>query len=425
MVNMLNYVISRFDLAFGLSRVVDLLNPYLTDHHQRVAYIAGAIATEVGYDKGKVQEIIVASLLHDIGLVDSEEFKELTTFEEQFSGIHKHGVLGAYLLEGMDEFCIVSEHIKNHHVQWGTKEIDSKFDLEATEESNIVFLADRVDALIDRDVFILEQRNQIVSKIESKRDEYFSPRLVDIFLELSEKEFFWFNIIDSDKKNIIKREFYFEPIFLGIESLERLASIISRIIDFRCSFTATHSAGVAAAAEQMAILAGMDEESVRKMKIAGYLHDIGKLAVPSEIINKPKKLDTFEFYKVQKHTFYTYMVLNNFDILDDIKEWAAFHHEYLDGNGYPFHVSSERLDLGCRIMTVTDIFTAITEDRPYRKGMCFEDVKNVFDDLVKDNKIDGELVEILFDNFDQVSQARIEEQEKAAGLYLEYKEKFI
>lgn len=146
------------------------------------------------------------------------------------------------------------------------------------------------------------------------------------------------------------------------------------------------------------------------MKVAGYLHDLGKLAVPAEILGKPGKLTNDEWNIIRSHTYHTHHIVGAIPALEVINTWAAFHHECLDGNGYPFHIKGDDVPLGSRIMAVTDVFTAITEDRPYRKGMTTEEALWVLQQMVADLKLDGSVVSGLREHFDEVNSARVDAQ---------------
>jgi len=160
------------------------------------------------------------------------------------------------------------------------------------------------------------------------------------------------------------------------------------------------------------------------MKIAGNLHDLGKLAVPVEILEKPGALTAAEFNIVKAHTYYTYKVLRNFRDMENIREWAAYHHERLDGNGYPFHLQAAELSLGARVMAVADVFTAITEDRPYRAGMAPDRASQVLVDMAANKALDGDVVQLLLDNFADVNQLRVLAQTASREEYQAFRESF-
>jgi HD-GYP domain-containing protein (c-di-GMP phosphodiesterase class II) len=133
---------------------------------------------------------------------------------------------------------------------------------------------------------------------------------------------------------------------------------------------------------------------------------VGKLVVPRAILEKNGKLDDEEFSIIREHPYFTRLILMDMDGFEDIANWAGFHHEKLNGKGYPFHFGREYLDLGSRIMAVADIFSAITEDRPYRKGMPREKVMEILRENAQREAIDAELVELLIAHYDEVDAAR-------------------
>jgi HD-GYP domain-containing protein (c-di-GMP phosphodiesterase class II) len=99
--------------------------------------------------------------------------------------------------------------------------------------------------------------------------------------------------------------------------------------------------------------------------------------------------------------------------LKQISEWASYHHERLDGNGYPFHIKGSNLSLGSRIMAVADVFTAITENRPYRDGMNDTQAISVLDNMVSHGALDGKIVEIVTANFKMLNELREKSQQES------------
>ncbi|MDT8394942.1 MAG: HD domain-containing protein [bacterium] len=125
--------------------------------------------------------------------------------------------------------------------------------------------------------------------------------------------------------------------------LENLARLFVRIIDYRSHFTATHSAGVAAVAGVLARALGFSAVNCRIIRVAGYLHDLGKLAIPTELIEKPGPLDEVEYLHIQDHALQSRRFLERIPELGHAIEWAAQHHERLDGSGYPEHCTEKEI----------------------------------------------------------------------------------
>ena len=117
------------------------------------------------------------------------------------------------------------------------------------------------------------------------------------------------------------------PLDFELDSIGKFANMFSHIVDFRSPFTATHSSGVTAVAEFLARVMGFSENEVYMMKIAGYLHDLGKLAVPVEILDKSASLNTDEFRIVRSHTYYTYKILENITNLEILDGLCEIYHK--------------------------------------------------------------------------------------------------
>jgi HD-GYP domain-containing protein (c-di-GMP phosphodiesterase class II) len=146
---------------------------------------------------------------------------------------------------------------------------------------------------------------------------------------------------------------------------------------------------------------------------------LGKVAIPNSILEKSGKLTDEEFAVMRQHTYVTHTVLNSIGGIQQIAEWAAFHHERLDGSGYPFHLTSKHLGIGSRIISIADVFTALAEDRPYRKGMNKNDVMPILKDLGNKRLLDIRIIELLDANYEQIHLATSEAQEKAMYTYLQ------
>ena len=239
---------------------------------------------------------------------------------------------------------------------------------------------------------------------------------MDVLVSLTKDEFIWLDLISQspvDKVNID----LFDIVELKMEDIIDFSRIYSQIIDFRSSFTARHSAGVAVIAEKLAKLVGFSPIECKMILVAGYLHDLGKLAIDNSVLEKPSKLNVDEFNEIRSHTYFTYQLLDRIPQFRIINEWASYHHERLDGNGYPFHIDGIHLSLGSRIMAVADVFTAITENCPYRQGMNDQHAIEVLNEMVADGGLDGKIVTLLVDHFKQINQLREDAQEIAAQKY--------
>jgi HD-GYP domain-containing protein (c-di-GMP phosphodiesterase class II) len=280
----------------------------------------------------------------------------------------------------------------------------------------IVHLADAVSLLLDDSRPVLNQVGQIQTMIHSSSETEFSPEVLDAFDDLCAHESVWMDLM-------YRPQFFLDLItdnrWISLDETVKQTEFMSKIIDFRSPFTAMHSAGVAATATALAELAGMSEDECKMMRIAGYLHDIGKLKIPEEILEKPGKLTDEEFNVMKEHAYYTWVLLKDVKGFEQITSWAALHHEKLNGNGYPFHLSGSELPLGSRIMTVADIFSALAEDRPYRKSMEKEKVIDILKGDVERGLLSSSIVKLLIDNYEPINKRRDVESRSASKKYQE------
>jgi HD-GYP domain-containing protein (c-di-GMP phosphodiesterase class II) len=218
-------------------------------------------------------------------------------------------------------------------------------------------------------------------------------------------------------ESVLRRNLSFQFAEIDMDGLLELSRLICRIIDFKSAFTATHSSGVTAAGGALARLAGFSALECRLLEIAAYLHDLGKLAVPSEILEKPGKLSAAEWRVMRTHVYYTYQILDSIEALEVVASWGALHQERLNGTGYPFRYTGEELPLGARIMAVADVFTSLTENRPYRDAMNREDATRALRDMSSGGELDGSIVDLLLGRYAEMDSCRAFAQAEAVREY--------
>ncbi|MGE5588825.1 MAG: HD-GYP domain-containing protein [Clostridia bacterium] len=417
--------VSLFDLVSCLSRAMDLVSPAVSSHHLRVAYIALSLGMELGLPPDEQRDLALAGSLHDSGALSLKE--RLAALEFELASPQTHAETGYKLLMTFRPLAHVARIVRYHHVPWKDSSGSTFAHDDVPLASHVIHLADRVAVLIRENDEILGQARSISELVRTRSGTMFAPDLVNAFLSLATKEFFWFDVAllpPSEMMSLVARAGTGTPAFaepakfrLDLEGLLGLADLFRRIIDFRSPFTATHSAGVAATAAHLAWLAGFSEMECRMMRAAGYLHDIGKLAVPVEILEKPGPLTEHEFNIIKQHAFHSYRIIELLPTLDVVNRWASLHHERLDGRGYPFHYSGHELSLGSRIMSVADVFTALTEQRPYRHAMEAARALDFIRELGSASALDPEVVSLLATHLDEVDADRRAAQAAASHDY--------
>ncbi|MGZ8183558.1 MAG: HD-GYP domain-containing protein [Methylobacter sp.] len=295
----------------------------------------------------------------------------------------------------------LSAEIRYHHTRW-EELLETPIDHRIRLRANLLFLADRIDVLqapFLNSGQILIEYPAIIALIKTLSGALFAPELVDAFAEVADVEAFWLAMepeyLDEDLRSI---GHHIQTTLLGIPALKELARLFSRVVDAKSPYTDEHSQRVARIARQLAIDFGIKGYELEQVEIAGLLHDIGKLRVSEDIIDKPGGLTPEERATMHRHSYDTFRILQR--VFDDSKipVWAGFHHETLLGDGYPFKNGNQELDLECRIITVADIFQALAQQRPYRPSMSLEFILNDLQSRVASGHLDAAVVAKVTDN---------------------------
>jgi len=405
---------SVFDFATSISDTIDLVSPELSNHHRKAAYISYNIAKEMALPDGEIKDIVLAALLHDIGASTDEDRLRIKFASFDDGPFDQHAIMGFKLLQNFNPLINAATIIKYHHAHF--EEVPSEIPM----GSHIVHLADKLSFLLDERKEILEQIPKIMQGIDINRA-MFQPETLAALHRLAKFEYFWIEACSQPINYVLPERMRLAKEMMDLDALRSFAKVVAHIIDFRSRFTSTHSSGVAAVALELTMISGFSARECKLMEIAGFLHDLGKLAISNDILEKNGALTHEEFNEMRKHTYYTYVVLNRIKGLEHISTWAAYHHEKLNGNGYPFHVKGEDFSKLARIMAVADIVTAITEDRPYRLGMNSEKAINVLSSMVKNGAIDQGTVEVVKENFPRINTVRINAQKEAQQEYLSFR----
>ena len=401
------------NLLLSLSDALDLVDPSIALHQQRTAFIAWEMGKAANLPEDAIERLFVAGLLHDIGALSPEEKISIHHFDTVDPW--KHCIQGSVLLETVSWLRPAANIVKFHHQAW------NRWDQPITNpialESQILFLADHVERAIRRNTYILHQDEHIITKIADLSGPAIHPDVVALFRTVSKREEFWLDLVSPRLYSLLLHNGPYRRMETDITSIEALGRLFRNIIDFRSRFTSTHSSGVAECAAILAKLFGFSDAEVELMRVAGNFHDVGKMAVSNAILNKPAKLTKEEYAVIRQHTYFTFSLLNTIGGLQQIAEWAAFHHERLDGSGYPFHHVAGRISTGSRIMVVADIFTAMAEDRPYRKGMAYQEVKRILTNQANANLVDKRIVNLVLDNYAEIAPKVKEQQELTRDFY--------
>jgi putative nucleotidyltransferase with HDIG domain len=389
-------IVDLRQMIIAIETAVSLVGMNDTNHGKRVGYIACQIGKQLGLSNDDVQYVFELGMLHDCGVSTNQMHANLVNYFD-WNDAHIHCKIGYQLLKNFEPLSKFALPILHHHTQYKDLAGFQLSDRDA-RMANLIFLSDRIDVLAATHykVDILIARQDILRTIvDAYSNTYFDPELVKAFEQVQRSEAFW---IGLDDRHIIRYVWdmglYNNNQPLNLQQLKQLSLILSYIVDQKSPFTAQHSLRVAELARYLANACGLSANQCKKIEIAGLLHDLGKLHTPDNVLEKPGPLNAVERSIMNQHSYETYEILRHINGLEEIASWAAFHHEGLNGGGYPFHPQARDLSIEARIIAVADVIQALVQDRPYRQGMTLQQVLNVLDEQVHIGKLDKSIVEL-------------------------------
>lgn len=380
------------ELLISMSKALDFAEKGVirntTNHGMRVAYIAARIAQKICIPDENLFDLISYSLLHDNGVM-----KAL---------LEQDGQKGHFNAETCPSHCVEGEkniemfpflHKQENVILYHHEHYDGSgfFGLQGRDiplYARIITLADYAAIR-----YAGGKSSEDITALIDRNSRFFDPVIRECYHELRCHVEFWLGMDDMFVQNTLVAMIPHVSRELEYRELRYISQIFSRIIDAKSPFTGSHSRGISEKTGFICRYYEFDETTYWKMRIAADLHDLGKLAVPNEILDKPGQLTPGEFVIIQSHPFYTRKALEMIKGFEDITEWASNHHEKLDGSGYPFGLGADRLDFNSRILACVDIYQALTEDRPYREGMKHADAIRIMSQMAEHGLIESSVTE--------------------------------
>ncbi len=391
--------------SFALDCVEAELIHVTSNHGKRVAYMSVCMAEKMGVSDDALRDLAACALLHDNALTQyiNEEFysdiSNIDTLKVSSDDITPrqlgmHCIYGEKNLEKYPFKTGVKDVILYHHEEAdGSGPFEKKW-TEVPLFARIIHFSDMLDAFCKAQKFDEDVFNKAVHFIEKNKDKRFDSEVTKMFFDAFDKDEFS-RLGDEHIEEYFWEKVPCEKSFYSFNVLKDLADLFAKIIDYKSEFTSRHSLGVARTASKISEIMGYDKVICDKMYLAGTLHDVGKIAIGNEILEKPARLTDEEFAKMKNHAGYTYMILSKVDGFEEIRDIAAFHHERLDGSGYPFGKRADELTTLQRIMACADIYQALTEKRPYKDGMDHDKACEILKDMADKNWIDKNITEVI------------------------------
>ena len=403
------------DLLGALSYALDMTEGQPAGHCIRCCFIGTRIGEELGLPDEALRDLYYTLLLKDLGcssnaaricelyLADDISFKrDFKTIDGSLSSALRFVFARTGLESGLSERIRAIVNILQNGgeisrslietrchrgadiaarmrfsdaVQQGILSLDEHWDgsgkpegLKAAEIpliSGIALLAQVID------IFHTETgAAAALREVAARSGSWFDPALVAAVTDAQADPEFWATLASPDLEAQV---FAMKPARLSEpvdeDYLDDIAAAFSDVVDAKSPFTADHSNRVTLYTDMIAEEMGLSEAHRRWLRRAALLHDLGKLGVSNQVLDKPGKPDADEWASIRRHPLHSEAILRRAEAFADIAPVAAAHHERLDGKGYPHGLQGDEICLEARILTVADVFDALSAERPYRAAM--------------------------------------------------------
>lgn len=413
------------ELVGALSHALDITEGQPAGHGVRCCWIGMHLGRALGFDEATLGDLYYALLLKDVGcssnaaricqlyLADDLNFKrDHKRLDDALPQILRFVLSHTGMKAGLAERFRTILHIAMH----GGEVVSELIETRCTRGAEIVrqmhFSEAVAGAILDLDehwngrghplgkvgeaisplariallaqvvdvFFMTGGREAALAEVSARSGVWFDPAYVACFARVSADPSFWAGLAAPDiDAHVVALEPRKRAIAVGEDYLDDIAAAFARVIDAKSPYTSGHSNRVALFADLIAEQLGLPPERRRRLRRAALLHDIGKLGVSNQVLDKPGKLDDEEWKQMRRHPVIGERILSRIGAFAELAQIAVSHHERLDGRGYPHGLRDEQIGLESRIVTTADIFDALTAERPYRAAMLVSKAFAVMD----------------------------------------------
>jgi len=360
-------------LSQALTLAMDMDKERKAFHSWRVALLALRMAEDITPEKKNL--LFYCALIHDLGGIGIP-CSQLQNGKVS-SQVKNHPLEGgklARLIPGLKQGAL---YIEEHHERWdGTGFPYGMKGKEMTGESQILQTADYVDIVLRRPLngslaYALEILKQGAGKV-------FNPSHMKLLRQVFQREdlarvFLWAEHPEGYFKRAVEETSW--PLSKKNISNRKLLYIFARLIDTKHRHTLGHSLRVARFCYRIGEEMGIDKKNLDTLEAAALLHDLGKLALPVQLLDKHTPLMESEYEQVKKHPRLTGEIICHLSALAPASFPAACHHEWWNGKGYPYGLKQEEIPLLARVIAVADAYDAMTTVRPYRVPLTSEEAE--------------------------------------------------
>jgi len=366
-----------------------------TDYHSmRVAALCAAMGRKLGFDDDTLSALCICALFHDNALTEYHLYKNEGVQYKKNMILHcEKGQSNVSWLPFKKD---ISGFVLYHHeCEYGNGPF-KKREGEFPHEAALIAAADSIDVAYQLQNVSAANLEALRGKISANAGLYSTKAATGILLDVLDAGMLE-KLRDGNISTTMDKSLPRWEVDLSDPSVIKISGFISHIIDFKSIFTRKHTSQIANRAWLMARYYGYSEEDQAALFLASSLHDIGKIAVPVEVLEKNGPLNDEEFQIIKNHVRFTHDWLCNIPDFEKIRSWASNHHEKLNSSGYTFGKPEEELDFNSRLIACIDIYQAVSEERPYHSARSHADTMPVLYGMAAKNLIDEKIVKDIDD----------------------------
>ncbi len=376
-----------YRVANMIRRTLSYMDGRLMRHGERVAYIAGEMLRCAPTADIDGTRLTMLSLLHDIGAYKTEEIDQLMRFET--GNVYPHAIFGYLFLKSSTNMGDCTEAVLHHHTPWS---VLAKLDTRWKDWAALIHLADRVDVLAKRP-------DEDFAELRESAGRLFKPEWVELFFAANERLRVVDRLRDGSYAEALDKTL--RGLQIDDEAAVQDLRMIVYAIDFRSPFTVTHTAKTVAISRALGRWLRLSPHEMEALESGAFLHDIGKIGIPVEVLEKPGRLNDEEMALMRTHAALTEEIIRGL-VSDEVCDIAARHHEKCDGSRYPRGLSGGALTLPQRILAVADIVSALVSKRSYKDVFPKEKVLAIIDGMRRDGQLCGAACQTLTEHYDDI-----------------------
>ena len=398
-------IIRSKDVYYIIRKALEIMDVEIMRHGEVTAYfLYKMLQADGAYGEQELADYTMIGMMHDIGMIKTGYADNI--MERETKGVWAHSVYGFLFFKYLSPIGDKAEIVLYHHLPYRLHGMIKSPYMKITE---YLTFADKMDMFMNTGSHELER-----DYFTQNAGVEISPRAVEVFNKAQAK----YNIMGNLKDGSYKEEI--DALLSNAHFSEKykkgFLEMLIYSIDFRSQQTVVHTLATTAFAVELGRMLRVSTKDLQILYYGALLHDIGKIAIPLEILEAPRRLTDEEMRVMKAHVIISEKILRVI-IDEEVLEVAIRHHEKLDGSGYHRGLKGEELTDLQRMVAVADILSALYGKRSYKDSFDPEKIKSILKGDAEAGKICPRIVEVAVNNFDTIIRNYEKQRNNTLGIY--------